>query len=200
MDATVNFNTTVDMHCMNECMLYNFEHDHQRDFATSQTLRESDFELFCGWEDHEQDELTLLDVSPITLLHAAIEEALGKKVTKGAYRDIDDSEFCESPNAETKSVSHDGTIPSVPGAADRRRFTNNETEFQQLTRKRERQYQISCRLSGQQLKHPSHAVQVSLAMFVMQTFISFFQHCTNSSSLSSLCFDSSITTAHALPS
>lgn len=62
---------------------------------TNSTVDDCEFELLCGWEDHEQDNQALLRISPISLLHASVEEAAHKKWTKTAYRDIDDEEFCD---------------------------------------------------------------------------------------------------------
>ena len=61
----------------------------------------------CGWEGHSQRTLELLEISPIILLHAMVEEAVNKKLRKSsAYRDIDDSEFIQKKLDDSEYCDH----------------------------------------------------------------------------------------------
>ena len=82
----------------------------------------------CGWEGHSQRTLELLEISPIILLHAMVEEAVNKKLRKSsAYRDIDDSEYCDHPK---HTCSDDTTVArrtAVTTPAESKMATNSMT-------------------------------------------------------------------------
>ena len=93
----------------------------------------------CGWEGHSQRTLELLEISPIILLHAMVEETVNKKLRKSsAYRDIDDSEFIPKGDIEDSeycdhpkhTCSDDTTVASrtaVTTPAESKMATNSMT-------------------------------------------------------------------------